>query len=111
MSVMSSGTVATSIALPEAVAQQVPQLLGTEGDPARVVFVPVRHHSPACAWALRELLRELQPLTGRRVLVFPGLRSPLRPALLHKAASRRHDPNLRRTHATAATGSVCARPI
>lgn len=25
------------------------------------------------------LLRELQPLTGRRVLVFPGLRSPLRP--------------------------------
>ena len=58
-----------------------------------------------------ELLRELQPLTGRRVLVFPGLRSPLRPALLHKAASRRHDPNLRRTHATAATGSVCARPI
>ena len=61
MSVMSSGTVATSIALPEAVAQQVPQLLGTEGDPARVVFVPVRHHSPACAWALRELLRELRP--------------------------------------------------
>ena len=61
MSVMSSGTVATSIALPEAVAQQVPQLLGTEGDPARVVFVPVRHHSPACAWALRALLRELRP--------------------------------------------------
>ena len=61
MSVMPSGTVATSIALPEAVAQQVPQLLGTEGDPARVVFVPVRHHSPACAWALRELLRELRP--------------------------------------------------
>ena len=61
MSVMPSGTVATSIALPEAVAQQLPQLLGTEGDPARVVFVPVRHHSPACAWALRALLRELRP--------------------------------------------------
>lgn len=45
MSVMSSGTVATSIALSEAVAQQLPHLLGTEGDPARIVFVPVRHHS------------------------------------------------------------------
>jgi DNA-binding transcriptional MerR regulator len=32
-------------------------------------------------------------------------------ALLHKAASRRHDPDPRRTHATAATGTVCARPI
>ncbi|RLJ37668.1 DUF5682 family protein [Acidovorax sp. 106] len=61
MSVMPAGTVAKSIAFPEAVAQQLPQLLGTEGDPARVVFVPVRHHSPACAWALRALLRELRP--------------------------------------------------
>ncbi len=61
MSVMPAGTVAKSIALPEAVAQQLPHLLGSEGDPARVVFVPVRHHSPACAWALRELLRELRP--------------------------------------------------
>lgn len=61
MSVMAAGSVATSIALPEAVAQQLPQLLGTEGDPARIVFVPVRHHSPACAWALRALLRELRP--------------------------------------------------
>ena len=61
MSVMPAGTVATSIALPEAVAQQLPQLLGTEGDPDRIVFAPVRHHSPACAWALRVLLRELRP--------------------------------------------------
>ncbi|MCZ8094438.1 MAG: DUF5682 family protein [Acidovorax sp.] len=61
MSVMPAGTVAKSIALPETVAQQLPHLLGSEGDPARVVFVPVRHHSPACAWALRELLRELRP--------------------------------------------------
>ncbi|BEU98436.1 DUF5682 family protein [Acidovorax sp. DW039] len=58
---MPAGTVATPTALPDAVAQQLPQLLGTEGDPARIVFVPVRHHSPACAWALRELLRELRP--------------------------------------------------
>lgn len=61
MSAMPAGSVATSIALPEAVAQQLPQLLGTEDDSARIVFVPVRHHSPACAWALRELLRELRP--------------------------------------------------
>lgn len=61
MSVMLAGTVAMPTTLPDAVAQQLPQLLGTEGDPARVVFVPVRHHSPACAWALRELLRELRP--------------------------------------------------
>ena len=37
MSVMPAGTVATSIALPEAVAQPLPQLLGTEGDPDRIV--------------------------------------------------------------------------
>ena len=54
MSVMPAGTPATPTALPEAVAQQLPQLLGTEGDPARIVFVPVRHHSPACAWADRK---------------------------------------------------------
>ena len=70
MSVMSSGTVATSIALPEAVAQQVPQLLGTEGDPARVVFVPVRHHSPACAWALRALT------VADRLTLFATWRAP-----------------------------------
>lgn len=34
-----------------------------------------------------------------------------RPALLHKPARARHDPSPRRTHATAATGTVCARPI
>jgi hypothetical protein len=29
-------------------------------------FAPIRHHSPACAWAVRELIREVRP---RRVLV------------------------------------------
>lgn len=47
--------------LPDAVARQLPQLLGEEGAVNRVVFVPVRHHSPACAWALRQLLHELRP--------------------------------------------------
>lgn len=26
-----------------------------------VYFAPIRHHSPACAWALRELIREIKP--------------------------------------------------
>jgi hypothetical protein len=33
------------------------RLFGNEG----VFFVPVRHHSPACAFALRALLREVRP--------------------------------------------------
>ena len=28
---------------------------------ARVVYVPVRHHSPACAWHVERLIRELKP--------------------------------------------------
>lgn len=43
--------------LPPEIAALLPQLLGDEG----VFFVPVRHHSPACAWALRHLLREVRP--------------------------------------------------
>ena len=27
-----------------------------------VWFAPIRHHSPACAWALREMIRELKPV-------------------------------------------------
>ena len=26
-----------------------------------IYFAPIRHHSPACAWALRELIREVKP--------------------------------------------------
>ncbi len=43
--------------LPPEIAALLPQLLGDEG----IFFVPVRHHSPACAWALRHLLREVRP--------------------------------------------------
>jgi hypothetical protein len=45
--------------LPDDVAALLPQLLGGGDD--GVFFVPVRHHSPACAWALRHLLREVRP--------------------------------------------------
>ncbi len=43
--------------LPPEIAALLPQLLGEDG----IFFVPVRHHSPACAWALRHLLREVRP--------------------------------------------------
>ena len=42
---------------------------GPEGPPlippfdldGRVVYVPVRHHSPACAWHVDRLIREIRP--------------------------------------------------
>lgn len=44
-------------ALPAALEAARSRLFGEEG----VFFVPVRHHSPACAFALRGLLREVKP--------------------------------------------------
>ncbi|MDJ0911280.1 MAG: DUF5682 family protein [Woeseiaceae bacterium] len=32
----------------------------------KLYFAPIRHHSPACAWAVRELIREVRP---KRVLI------------------------------------------
>ncbi len=48
---------ATGTGLPEAVQVARARLFGEEG----LYFVPVRHHSPACALALRHLLREVRP--------------------------------------------------
>ena len=45
--------------LPPEIAALLPQLMDGGGD--GIYFVPVRHHSPACAWALRHLLREVRP--------------------------------------------------
>ena len=56
MSVQASQTLVDG-ALPEAVAALLAPLLGADG----VYFVPIRHHSPACAWALQQLLRDVQP--------------------------------------------------
>lgn len=56
MSVQASQTLMDG-ALPEAVAALLAPLLGADG----VYFVPIRHHSPACAWALQQLLRDVQP--------------------------------------------------
>src|SRR6476660_9830134 len=48
----------------------------------RVVYFPVRHHSPACAWAIRRWIREHRP---RAVLVEgPDDFQPLLPHLLHE---------------------------
>lgn len=46
-------------ALPEALAAAQARL--QEQGPQSISFVPVRHHSPSCALALRHLLRELKP--------------------------------------------------
>ncbi len=43
--------------LPETITAQLPQLFGVDD----VYFVPIRHHSPACALALQKLLAEVQP--------------------------------------------------
>ena len=48
----------------------------------RVLYFPVRHHSPACAWAIRCWIRKHQP---RAVLVEgPDDFQPLLPHLLHE---------------------------
>ncbi len=48
----------------------------------RVLYFPVRHHSPACAWAIRRWIREHKP---RAVLVEgPDDFQPLMPHLLHE---------------------------
>lgn len=55
---------------------------------ARVVYVPVRHHSPACAWHADRLIRDLRPdavlIEGPRdatplipLLTHPGTRTPV----------------------------------
>lgn len=61
-------------------------------------FAPIRHHSPACAWAVRALIREVQPL---RVLIeapedlrqhIPLLADPqTRPPVAIAALSERED--------------------
>lgn len=48
----------------------------------RVLYFPVRHHSPACAWAIRRWIREHKP---RAVLIEgPDDFQPLLPHLLHE---------------------------
>ncbi len=49
---------------------------------ARVVYFPVRHHSPACAWHVSRLIRELRP---EAVLIEgPSDANPLIPLLTHE---------------------------
>jgi hypothetical protein len=48
---------------------------------ARVVYFPVRHHSPACAWHVRRLIRELRP--DAVLIEGPRDATPLIPLLTH----------------------------
>jgi hypothetical protein len=47
----------------------------------RVVYFPVRHHSPACAWHVAKLVRELRPAAV--LIEGPRNATPLLPLLLH----------------------------
>ena len=49
---------------------------------ARVVYFPVRHHSPACAWHIDRLIRDLRP--DAVLIEGPRDASPLLPLILHK---------------------------
>jgi hypothetical protein len=50
---------------------------------ARVVYFPVRHHSPACAWHVARLIRELKPAAV--LIEGPRDATPLIPFLRHRA--------------------------
>ncbi|PWT80051.1 MAG: hypothetical protein C5B58_12405 [Acidobacteria bacterium] len=74
---------------------------------ARVVYFPVRHHSPACAWHLRQLLRELKPaavlIEGPRdasplipLVCDPELRTPV---AIYTTYVRRRGDSLPQRHA------------
>ena len=49
---------------------------------ARVVYFPVRHHSPACAWHAARLIQQLKPKTV--LIEGPRNATPLIPFLTHK---------------------------
>src|SRR5690348_16250699 len=49
---------------------------------ARVIYFPVRHHSPACAWHIDRLIRELRP--DAVLIEGPRDATPLLPLILHK---------------------------
>lgn len=49
----------------------------------RVVYFPVRHHSPACAWHVNRLVRELRPAAV--LIEGPRDATPLIPLLVHPA--------------------------
>ena len=66
-----TGSVAT---WPDFVAPDVPDLA------ARVIYFPVRHHSPACAYHVDKLIREIRP--GAVLIEGPRNATPLIPMLL-----------------------------
>ncbi|HOF89569.1 MAG TPA: DUF5682 family protein, partial [Armatimonadota bacterium] len=48
---------------------------------ARVVYLPIRHHSPACAWHVDRLIRHLRP--DAVLIEGPRDATPLIPLLIH----------------------------
>ncbi|HVA48355.1 MAG TPA: DUF5682 family protein [Pirellulales bacterium] len=60
---------------------EIPALMGAVVLSARVIYFPVRHHSPACAWHVSRLVREMRP--DAVLIEGPRDASPLIPLLLH----------------------------
>ena len=60
---------------------EIPPVIPAVDLAARVVYFPVRHHSPACAWHVQKLVRELRP----QAVLIEGPRdaTPLIPLLVH----------------------------
>src|SRR5687768_9958388 len=53
--------ISAAVASPMPLQDRLASLSCTPDLSARVVYFPVRHHSPACAWHVERLIRELKP--------------------------------------------------
>jgi hypothetical protein len=75
-------TAASSPAPATTAAERLAALGATPDLSARVVYFPVRHHSPACAWHVDRLIRELKP--DAVLIEGPRDASGIIPLLSHK---------------------------
>jgi hypothetical protein len=64
------------------VAEKIPEALLAGLVTPQVIYFPIRHHSPACAWQLEQLIRKRKP---RAILIEgPDAFTPLIPLILHE---------------------------
>ena len=64
------------------VAEQIPETFLAGLVTPQVIYFPIRHHSPACAWHLEQLIRQRKP---RAILIEgPDAFTPLISLILHE---------------------------
>ena len=61
--------------------RELEELLGSLMTP-EIIYFPIRHHSPACAWHLEQIIRALKP--GAILVEGPASFTPLIPLILHE---------------------------